>query len=650
VALDKTFYITTPIYYPSDRLHIGHTYTTVAADAIARYKRLVGYDTFYLTGTDEHGQKIQEAAAEKGVRPQEFVNEIVAWIKELWQDLHISYDKFIRTTDPDHEKVVQRLFQQLYDQGDIYPGKYEGWYCTPCETFWTESKLDEGKCPDCGRSVNWVEEDAYFLRLSRYADTLHGHIEQHPEFIQPESRRNEMLRFIEFGLEDLAVSRRRDALGWGVPVPFDDDHVIYVWFDAVTNYISALEYGEGALFERYWPADVHLVGKEIVRFHTIIWPIILLAAGIELPKRIFGHGWLTLAGEKISKSRGNVVNPRALVRTYGIDPIRYFLLREIPFGSDGSYTERALIERTNVDLANDLGNLLHRTLSMLDRYTDGVVPTPERSEDDGILARLAGEVIDNYKAKIDELLLSDALSELWRLINRANKYIDETAPWDLAKHEAKKARLGTVLYNVLETLRLVAVALTPFLVETPERIWRQLGIDDDIRAVDQQELRWGLLEPNTQTAKGDPIFPRIDLEAFDKAQEEAALEEATRQPTDELASKEEEQPVSDVISFDEFQRIDMRVAEIIRAENIKGSSKLLKLDVNLGDEERQVVAGIAKQYDPADLVGKKAVVVVNLEPARIFGVESQGMILAAVDGDDLALVNPGDIAAGSPIQ
>ncbi|HCW51812.1 MAG TPA: methionine--tRNA ligase [Clostridiales bacterium] len=511
----QTFYITTPIYYANSDLHIGHAYSTVAADALARFNRLRGRRTFFLTGTDEHGSKNEEAARAAGVHPQEFVDRVVAGILRLWERLEISYDDFIRTTESRHKRVVQEVFRRFHEQGDIYKSEYEGWYCTPCETFWLESRLVDGRCPDCGREVSRLKEESYFFRLSKYQDRLLRHIEENPDFIQPPSRRNEMVSFIKQGLEDLCVSRTTFA--WGVPVPFDPDHVVYVWIDALTNYISAIGYASEdperrKLFEEFWPADVHLVGKEIMRFHAIIWPILLMALGLPLPRRVFGHGWLVLDSGKMSKSKGNVIDPHVLIDKYGVDAVRYFLLREIPFGADGRYSEEALVNRTNVDLANDLGNLLYRTLTMVEKFSDAAVPRPVADQDDGLLRGLLAEVVPEVERAMDDLQIPQALEAVWRLVNQGNHYIEDNAPWSLAKDPGSRARLDTVLYNLLETLRAVGALLLPFLPHTPQRIWDQLGLDPGtLEAVRLDDIaRWGQLRPGTRVRKGPPLFPRID--------------------------------------------------------------------------------------------------------------------------------------------
>jgi len=659
-----TFYITTPIYYPSDKLHIGHAYTTVAADTMARYKRLRGYDVRYLTGTDEHGQKIQRKAKEAGKTPQAFVDDIVAGIKELWRKLEITNDDFIRTTEPRHKKSVEKIFAKLLEQGDIYKGTYEGWYCTPCESFFLERQLVDGKCPDCGRPGEWVQEESYFFRMSKYADRLLKYYEEHPEFIEPESRRNEMINnFIKPGLEDLAVSRT--TFDWGIPVPGDPKHVIYVWIDALSNYITALGYGmeDDELFKRYWPADVHIVGKEIVRFHTIYWPIMLMALGLPLPKKVFGHGWLLMKDGKMSKSKGNVVDPVTLIDRYGLDALRYYLMREVPFGADGTFTPENFVERINYDLANDLGNLLNRTVAMIDKYFGGEVPAYDlgMTPFDKDLEEMALATVEKVEAAMERMEFSVALAAIWAFIGRTNKYIDETQPWVLAKDESTRAALASVMGHLAESLRFVSVMLQPFLTRTPKRIWAQLGIREGERTSWESlssfggPASWGM-----KVEKGDPLFPRLDVEAevayivqamrggaspADAADSAKAEAEPARGSSAGEAAPAEQAARPDAkpeIGIEDFAKVELRVAQVVACEPVPKADRLLKLQLDLGFERRQVVSGIAQYYKPEELIGKKLVCVTNLKPAKLRGELSQGMILAASEGDQVKVVTVPD--------
>ncbi|RTR26396.1 methionine--tRNA ligase [Robertmurraya yapensis] len=632
----KTFYLTTPIYYPSGNLHIGHAYTTVAGDAMARYKRMCGFDVMYLTGTDEHGQKIQKKAEEKGVTPQAYVDEIVAGIQDLWKKLDISYDDFIRTTEVRHKEVVEKIFAQLLEQGDIYLDEYEGWYCTPCESFFTERQLTDGNCPDCGRPVEKVKEESYFFKVSKYADRLLQYYEENPEFIQPESRKNEMINnFIKPGLEDLAVSRT--TFDWGIKVPGNPKHVIYVWIDALSNYITALGYGtdNDSKYQKFWPADVHLVGKEIVRFHTIYWPIMLMALDLPLPKKVFAHGWLLMKDGKMSKSKGNVVDPVTLIDRYGLDALRYYLLREVPFGSDGVFTPEGFVERINFDLANDLGNLLNRTVAMIDRYFDGVIPAYKDSntEFDQQLRQVSEETVQKYEESMEKMEFSVALTTVWQLVSRTNKYIDETQPWVLAKEE-KFEELGSVMAHLVESLRRTAILLQPFLTRTPGEIFNQLSVNSPELTSWESLAQFGAIGEGVKVAKGNPIFPRLDIEeevAFIKEKMQGA---PTPAPVEEI---KEEKPDSEEITIDDFMKVDLRVAQVIQAEPVKKADKLLKLQLDLGYEKRQVVSGIAQYYKPEELVGRKVVCVTNLKPVKLRGELSEGMILAGSKDGQLSL-------------
>ena len=645
---NKSFYITTPIYYPSAKLHIGHAYCTTIADAMARFKRLAGYDVFFLTGSDEHGQKIQQAAEKEGVTPIEYVDKIVAGFQALWKRLHISNDDFLRTSEPRHHRVVQEFFRRAKAKGDVYKGEYTGLYCTPCESYWTELQLDEdGCCPDCHRPVQQVSEEAYFFKLLKYADRLLKHIEENPDFIRPTSRRNEMISFIQRGLDDLCISRT--SFDWGIPVPDDEKHVIYVWFDALTNYVTAAGFfDDPEKFKKFWPADVHLVGKEIVRFHSIIWPAILMSIDLPLPKQIYGHGWLIVDGDKMSKSKGNVVDPNLLIDEFGADAIRYFLLREIALGQDGNFSRDALIGRINADLANDLGNLLHRTLNMIGKFQNGVIEAATtKNETDAALIADAVELLTAYESGMENMEISPVMKKLWAFIGRANKYIDETAPWALAKDAAKKAELATVMYNLAESLRVISVLISPFMPETAPKIWAQLGMMGDIWDVRLDAVKvWGGLPAGQHIGQAEPIFPRIEVE---KEEQPAKQEKQKAAQKQEKKVEKAEAGAEGVITIDEFKKTELRVAEVVAAERVPKTDKLMKLTLSLGEETREVVSGIADVYTAEELVGKHVILVANLKPAKLRGIMSHGMVLAASDGDKLRLIET-DMPAGSVVR
>ena len=638
----QTFYITTPIYYPSGKFHIGTAYTTVAADTMARYKRLRGFDVRFQTGMDEHGQKIQEKSEEAGKEPKVYVDEIADAAKKLWAQMDISYDDFIQTTEQRHTTAVQKIFKRFLDNGDIYKGEYEGWYCTPCESFFTETQLVDGNCPDCGRPVHTVKEESYFFNMKKYADRLLQYYEENPGFIEPESRKNEMVNnFIKPGLEDLSVSRT--SFDWGIRVPGDEKHVIYVWVDALTNYLTTLGYDtdNDADFKKYWPANVHVVGKDIVRFHTIYWPIFLMALDLPLPKKVFAHGFIMMKDGKMSKSKGNVVYPEMLIERYGLDATRYFLLRELPFGSDGVFSPESFVERTNFDLANDLGNLLNRTVSMMNKYFDGVIPTEDLvgTDFDAALEATAKESLTKFEANMEKMQFSVALADIWTLVSRTNKYIDETEPWVLAKDEALKPKLGTVMYNLAENLRRVAVMIQPFMTKSPTEILRQLGLSEQLLAWDTLTATNVIPAGTTVITKGEPIFPRLDNEVeidYIREQMRGSVKTVQEEPQKEEAVAEDIEHEQE-ITIDDFMNVELRVGTVVAAEKMKKADKLLKIQVDLGYEQRQVVSGIASYYTPEELVGQKVIVVANLKPVKLRGELSQGMILAGSVGDTLKL-------------
>lgn len=632
----EKYYITTPIYYPSDNFHIGHCYTTVIADALSRYKRLKGYDVFFLTGTDEHGQKIEARAKEEGVTPKAFVDKIVANAQDLWSSLGITYDKFIRTTDPEHVACVQKIFRKLYDQGDIYKGVYRGWYCTPDESFWTDSQLVDGKCPECGRAVHQMEEEAYFLKLSKYQKQLEEYLAIHPALMQPESRYKEMLNnFLKPGLQDLCVSRT--SFTWGIPVDFDESHVVYVWIDALSNYISALGYlsEDDHLFQKYWPADLHLVGKEIFRFHTLIWPIMLMALDLPLPKKVYGHGWLVIDGGKISKSLGNYKDPRHYVKDYGVDALRYFVLSEVSFGSDGTFSEQLLVERRNSDLANVLGNLVNRTITMSNKYFAGIVNNTKVNEAvDEDLIKLLNVLDINVNAHMEELHVDSAIADIFKVLKRLNKYVDETMPWVLGKDEAQQDRLHTVLFNLLEGIRICAIELQAFIPDTAQKILEQLQCE----ATSFEDVAFGSEERFHVVAKPEILFARLDEK------------ELAKKWAEEEAEAIQEEVKKEFISFDDFMKTEMKVGLITACEKHPKADKLLVSQIAIGNEVRQVVSGIAPDYEPAMMIGKKVVVVTNLKPAKIRGVESQGMILVGEDEQQLEVLQIANLAEGSIVR